>query len=396
MITGQDLVQWQLEVAAGNPLPLTQSEIPMSGHSFEARIYAENPRNNFLPDVGPLLHVSTPSTSTSVRLEEGFREGSNIEVYYDPLIAKLVVHGRDRTEALRFLRKALEEYHIVGVSTNVEFLRTLAGNGQFIAGNVETGFIQKYHGDLFPPRSEPNPETLAQAALHVALRDGPRAVPYSPWTSLGPLRFGGDTYERIITFKGEHSPPTNGDDAAAHSVVRVKFIRPEVYDIEVSNPANASKIFRSVAVSHLSSSALASTFDGRRLRSTIVSEKPPAASPTGEEKLHIFHEHSGERMTLVIPAPTWLQARSSELQAAQSQGGIRAPMPSLVVDVRVEIGQTVEAGQAVVILESMKTETVLRAAVAGTVNAINCKKGEMVEEGRELILIEAGVTADDN
>lgn len=114
----------------------------MLGHSFEARIYAENPRNNFLPDVGPLLHVSTPSTSASVRLEEGFREGSNVEVYYDPLIAKLVVHGRDRTEALRILRKALEEYHIVGVSTNVEFLRTLSGHNQFIEGNVETGFIQ--------------------------------------------------------------------------------------------------------------------------------------------------------------------------------------------------------------------------------------------------------------
>lgn len=127
-----------------------------------------------------------------------------------------------------------------------------------------------------------------------------------------------------------------------------------------------------------------------------MSEKPPATSLTGEEKLHVFHEHSGERTTLVVPAPAWLQARSSALQAAQSQGGIRAPMPSLVVDVRVEIGQTIDAGQAVVVLESMKTETVLRAAVAGTVKGINCKKGEMVEEGRELVLIEAVDNADNN
>ena len=120
MITRQDLVEWQLQVAAGNPLPLKQSEIPRIGHAFEARIYAENPRNNFLPDVGPLLHISTPSLSEAVRLEEGFKEGDAIEVYYDPLIAKLVVHGEDRTEALRILRKALEEYQVVGLSTNIE------------------------------------------------------------------------------------------------------------------------------------------------------------------------------------------------------------------------------------------------------------------------------------
>jgi 3-methylcrotonyl-CoA carboxylase alpha subunit len=182
MITGLDLVEWQLEVcfiestwiyallypkvAAGNPLPLSQSEIPMVGHAFEARIYAENPRNNFLPDSGRLLYVETPEPSTvfapplppslltskspdasqlhiapSVRLEQGFSAGAQIGVFYDPMIAKLVVHAEDRTAALRILRKALDEYKIVGVSTNIEFLRALAGHEAFIAGEVETGFI---------------------------------------------------------------------------------------------------------------------------------------------------------------------------------------------------------------------------------------------------------------
>ena len=147
----------------------------MVGHAFEARIYAENPRNNFLPDSGKLLYLSTPppthtfapiypsverSNSSSesplgpsesydpalqimpsLRIEEGFKEGALIGVFYDPMIAKVVVHGRDRTEALRMLRKALDEYHVVGVSTNVEFLRTLAGNESFIKAEVETGFI---------------------------------------------------------------------------------------------------------------------------------------------------------------------------------------------------------------------------------------------------------------
>ena len=174
MVTGLDLVEWQLEVAAGNPLPLTQGSIPLVGHAFEARIYAENPRNNFLPDSGTLLYLSTPEAThvfappldahripiaeggsgftpvhntaaaiaPSMRLEQGFEEGAQIGVFYDPMIAKLVVHGRDRTEALRLLRKALDEYHVVGVSTNVEFLRTLAGNRAFIDEEVETGFIQ--------------------------------------------------------------------------------------------------------------------------------------------------------------------------------------------------------------------------------------------------------------
>ena len=172
MITGLDLVEWQLEVrtmvaahylnsrfagqvAAGNPLPLTQSEIPMVGHAFEARIYAENPRNDFLPDSGRLVYLSTPvpthvfappasssvSTTPSVRVEQGFGTGAQIGVFYDPMIAKLVVHGADRTEALRALRVALEEYQVVGVSTNIAFLRALAGHPAFIAAEVDTGFI---------------------------------------------------------------------------------------------------------------------------------------------------------------------------------------------------------------------------------------------------------------
>lgn len=145
------------QVAAGNPLPLDQSSIPLVGHAFEARIYAENPRNQFLPDSGPLLYLSTPTPthifaptvpvgaaqeiSPSLRIEQGFNQGSQIGVFYDPMIAKVISHGRDRTEALRILRKALGEYHVVGVSTNVDFLKNLAGNQAFIDKELETGFI---------------------------------------------------------------------------------------------------------------------------------------------------------------------------------------------------------------------------------------------------------------
>ncbi|KAJ7361017.1 3-methylcrotonyl-CoA carboxylase [Mycena albidolilacea] len=399
MVTGLDLVEWQLEVAAGNPLPLAQSSIPLVGHAFEARIYAENPRNNFLPDSGPLLHLSTPTPThvfaspfppippssgasllsdltpsissldaaavlPSVRLEQGFGQGSQIGVFYDPMIAKLVVHGKDRTEALRLLRKALDEYHVVGVSTNVEFLRTLAGNEAFINEEVETGFIPKHFDELFPPIPSPSAELFAQAALFVVLRDHPIASPtmHSPWTSLVSRRFGGDVYERTITLQEENAAPG-------------------------SMPATIQLVSPTMLSSTLN--------DEYAARVTVVSQRPPAAvpatsAPNTMERIHVFR--GGAKTTLVVPSPKWLLALSEDILSA-AKGALRAPMPSLVVEVRVKLGDRVEKGQAVIVLESMKTETVLRSDVSGVVKAVGCKNGEMVEEGRDLVEIEEDVDA---
>ncbi|KIJ45948.1 hypothetical protein M422DRAFT_74953 [Sphaerobolus stellatus SS14] len=383
MITGQDLVEWQLEVAAGNPLPLKQSEIPLIGHAFEARIYAENPRNNFLPDVGPLLHISTPATNSAVRLEQGFEQGSNIEVYYDPMIAKLITHGRDRNEALRILRKALEEYQIVGVATNIEFLHSLASHPAFISGEVETGFISKHHAELFPDLSHIQPELYALAGLYAAMRDRPHTEPKStPWQSIGGKRFGGEQYERVIPFQSE-----SGD---VITTVRVIPISGGLYDIIVSMPTSEDT-FKNVEASLSDPATLCCVLNGATLQTTIVSQLPPPTPPTGSvsnataERLHIFHE--GRKTTILIPAPKWLQEKGKDVLKA-AKGGIRAPMPSLVVEVKVSPGDKVERGQAIVILESMKTETVLRADSAGVVKSVGCKNGEMVEEGKELVEIE--------
>ncbi|EDR15293.1 3-methylcrotonyl-CoA carboxylase, partial [Laccaria bicolor S238N-H82] len=365
MVTGLDLVEWQLEVASGNPLPLAQECIPLVGHAFEARIYAENPRNNFLPDSGSLLYLSTP-TPTHIfapPIEQGFTQGALIGVFYDPMIAKVVVHGRDRTEALRMLRKALDEYHVVGVSTNVEFLRTLAGNKSFINGEVETGFIPKHFDELFPPVEEPSPEILAQAALFVALRDHSSSIgsttQISPWTSLTSRRFGGDKYERVVTLQAENTTD--------------------------------QQVFSNVPATLSSPTTISTQLDANYSQTTIVSQSPPAAlpassSPNTMERLHVFSD--GHKTTLVLPSPNWLLSLGGDLLKA-TKGALKAPMPSLVVDVRVKLGDRVEKGQAIIVLESMKTETVLRADAAGVVKAVGCKNGEMVEEGRELVEIEA-------
>ncbi|KAF9469625.1 carbamoyl-phosphate synthase L chain, ATP binding domain-containing protein [Collybia nuda] len=420
MVTGLDLVEWQLEVAAGNTLPLAQASIPLVGHAFEARIYAENPRNNFLPDSGPLLYLSTPTPThifapefspvsktpgtlasdltpslsshdsttihPSLRIEQGFTQGSQIGVFYDPMIAKVVVHGKDRTEALRMLRKALDEYHVVGVSTNVEFLRTLAGNERFINQELETGFIPKHFNELFPPIEEPKPELLAQAALFVALRDHtdiPTTGTSSPWASLPSRRFGGDKYERIITLQTE---TTSTEPVTVH----VESTTPGHFDVTVKT-STSSHTFPSVPAQLISPTTVSTTLSSVFAKTTVVSQPPspsvPAStSPNTMERLRVFSE--GHKTTLVIPSPNWLISLGGDVLSA-AKGAIKAPMPSLVVEMRVKVGERVEEGQAVVVLESMKTETVLRANVAGVVKAIGCKNGEMVEEGKELVDIEA-------
>jgi len=367
------------QVAAGNPLPLTQAEIPRIGHAFEARIYAENPRNNCLPDVGPLVHIRTPAPNASLRLEEGFAEGSNIEVFYDPLIAKLVAHGRDRTEALRVLSKALAEYEVVGVSTNIEFLKTLAENENFIAADVDTGFINKHFDELFPVITDPPAEVLAQAALYVALRDQPMhdpTLPASPWATLAFRRFGGDAYERTLTFQAESA--ADGTPSVPCEV-KVKYNSPGVFDIAIKSPTTGLSAFSSVSASLRDPTTLSCTLASRKLQTSIV----PTTSATSE-RLHVFHD--GVKTTLLVPPPAWLLAASAEAQAVSK--GIRAPMPSVVVEVKVAIGDVVEKGQAVVVLESMKTETVLRADRAGKIVGVGCANGEMVEEGRELVILE--------
>uniref|UniRef100_A0A8D0D1E0 Methylcrotonoyl-CoA carboxylase subunit alpha, mitochondrial n=1 Tax=Sander lucioperca TaxID=283035 RepID=A0A8D0D1E0_SANLU len=165
MITGTDLVEWQLRVAAGERLPLLQDDIILRGHSFEARIYAEDPNNDFLPGAGPLLHLSTPSADQHTRIETGVREGDEVSAHYDPMIAKLVVWGEDRSAALKKLRYCLRQYNIVGLNTNIDFLLSLSGHPEFEAGNVTTSFIPQHYADLFPTPRTPSGETICQAAL---------------------------------------------------------------------------------------------------------------------------------------------------------------------------------------------------------------------------------------
>lgn len=230
----------------------------------------------------------------------------------------------------------------------------------------------------------PSAELLAQAALYVTLRDQPQisTKSASPWTTLSARRFGGDTYERLITLRIE-------DESVEPVTVHLKYLKDGLYDITVKNGKSEHK-FSSVPGQLISPTTLSTSLDSVSHRTTIVSQPPPPALPASDspntmERLHIFH--GGHKTTLVVPSPKWLLTLGGDVLNAQ-KGSLKAPMPSVVVQVRVAKGDKVKKGDPVVVLESMKTETVLRAPVAGTVKAVACQKGEMVEEGRELVSID--------
>ena len=189
MISGQDLVEWQLRVAAGEILPKTQDQLVLNGHAFEARIYAEDADNDFLPATGKLTLLKTPIESENVRIDTGVRQGDEVSVYYDPMIAKLIVWDENREKALQRLAKALSEYRINGVTTNIDFLYNLATSKPFVEADIDTGFIEKNNDLIFHNNEKPLANELPIAALFLVLSKENKAKqqaqksndPNSPW-----------------------------------------------------------------------------------------------------------------------------------------------------------------------------------------------------------------------
>ncbi|KAL1412689.1 hypothetical protein Q8F55_000436 [Vanrija albida] len=349
-VTGIDLVAWQLSVAAGNELPLSQADVPCIGHAFEARIYAERPEANFLPDAGRLIHTAAPRDAPH-RLDTGFREGDDVSSYYDPMIAKLIVHGRDRTEALALLRSALDQYQVVGPSTNVEFLRSVASHPDFVAGPVETNFIPEHHDELFPEKVTA-PEVLAQAALSIAHHEPGSGA----WGSLPGRRFSDESI-RTYTFD--------------EGVVQLSQREQGAYDISVTTGDKTTEL--QATASRTGPNELVTQFANGRAQATVIPHGP---------KLHLFTPEGSHV----------LRRRGAEVEAegadASSSDALTAPMPATVIDVKVAPGDTVTEGQVVAVLESMKMEINIRAGHDGKVAQVNVAKGQAVEEGALLVALE--------
>ena len=361
MITGLDLVEWQLRVAAGERLPLAQEEISIGGHAIEARIYAEDPERDFLPSIGTIAYLRTPQTSAAVRIDTGVREGDAISRFYDPMIAKLIVWDEDRPSALRRLKSALSDYRVVGVATNVAFLQRVVAHDAFVSARLDTGLIDRHRAALFPPPSPPSERVLALAALGelVRMREDATARasadPWSPWQQLDSWWLNSDEHALALCFEaggGEHS-------------VRVRM-RGEAVSLTVGERESVASVARA-------GDGLRVQLDGMEIAADVVAR--------GEDR-YVFCAGESYRMRLVDPL-----AHSGEEEP--HVGHLMAPMSGTVVAVLVKPGETVAKGAALLILEAMKMEHTISAPASGTVSAVNYRAGDQVSEGADLIDLDA-------
>jgi 3-methylcrotonyl-CoA carboxylase alpha subunit len=367
MITGLDLVEWQLIVAAGGALPRRQDDIAANGHAVEVRLYAENPEKNFMPQTGRLSHLRFPAPSPHIRVDTGIREGDSVSMFYDPMIAKIVAWDRDRAGALRRLRGALQTTEIAGLTTNLSFLAAIAAHPAFGAAALETGFIDIHAADILPESQPASGEILALAALaellDIAAQTTARAAqspdPHSPWHASDGWRLCG-AEETVLHFTD--SVVRNGP------VITIRAL-PESGGYRLAMPGGDILVRGAL------------NGDGSMLAEIGAARMTVTVLRDGDSRQIVMPGHS-HRLLRVDPAA--IAAR-----LAPSAGGrLTAPMPGRVIAIHAAAGDKVRAGQALVVLEAMKMEHVVVANTDGVVARLRCAAGDQVADGDELLTLE--------
>jgi 3-methylcrotonyl-CoA carboxylase alpha subunit len=359
MITGLDLVEWQLRVAAGEALPLEQEQVRCSGHAFEARLYAEDPAKGFLPATGRIHHLRWPTADAKTRIDTGIRPGDEISVHYDPMLAKLIVWGEDRAIALRRFQAALAGCQVAGVANNIAFLARVAGHPAFAAGEIDTHFIERHAEALLPPAAPASDRVLALATLGELLHraEAARTVaarsadPWSPWHLTTGWRLNLEGYD-VLRFR---------DGATLHAIT--VHYRGDGYRLDLPGGPVSARGTLSAA------GDLRADLDGRQTNATILRD---------ESAVTVFIEGAAHRLVLHDPLA----------QAAKAEAGparLAAPMPGKVIQVAVKAGDKVKRGAALIVLEAMKMEHSIAAPADGTVAKVHYRVGDLVEEGAELL-----------
>jgi 3-methylcrotonyl-CoA carboxylase alpha subunit len=382
MIVQKDLVQWQLHVAAGFPLPVrAQEDVTAHGHALELRVYAENPNNNFLPCTGKLTHLSAPALAPDVRVETGVRQGDDVSIFYDPMISKLVTWGPDREQCLRRMLTALEDYQIVGPPTNLQFARRVIEHPAFAEGGVTTKFIATYQDELVPPVTAPAPEVTALAVFSQLLAEQSAAAAAGategPWArTAASFRINDDAPARKVAL--EISGQGTGDKkAVVNMLVREPRHAPAplgkrpALAVEVSLDGGAS--FIAVRGGVAADGKIVAHVGDKMLQANAVVD-------AATNEIHVFSNH-GAHHTFRLP----VKAYGSSLAAGS---GAVAPMAGKIVKVSVKAGDVVAQGQPLVIMEAMKMEHILRASEAGKVKAVLFGTGDFVEGGKPVVVFE--------
>ena len=357
-ITGLDLVAWQIRVARGEPLPITQDQVPLTGHAIEVRLYAEDPDNDFLPATGTLDLYRESATGPGRRVDSGVTEGDTVSPFYDPMLGKLIAWGENREEARLRLLAMLDETCVGGVRTNLAFLRRVIGHPAFAAAELDTGFIPRHETDLMRAPGE-LPDAFWQLAAGLFVQTEPAKIRaddlHSPWAKRDGLRFGMPAQTSVHLMCCGESRQVRVGAASGRSEGDASFLARE------ADSASPTEAFAS------------------KLAPTGVMRRPKAIRQGGT----LYLEWNGELQAVTAFDPI------AEVEAShQHHGGLTAPMNGSIVRVLVEAGQTVEAGTTLVVLEAMKMEHSIRAAEAGVVKAVYCTEGEMISEGTTLVELE--------
>ncbi|WP_287598588.1 acetyl-CoA carboxylase biotin carboxylase subunit [Thermomonas sp.] len=360
-VTGLDLVEWQLRIAAGQPLPLRQQDIVQRGHAIEVRLYAEDPDAGFLPGSGTLQTLHLPAPSAHVRIDSGVVEGDNVTIFYDPMIAKLIVHDSDRPRALARLREALAQCVIRGPKSNVGFLERLIRHPAVVEARIDTGYLDRHLDEFLAPPREDAALLLAAATLQLLLQEGAArdaaaqaSDPSSPWASADGWRLGHAGTRRLAFGNGERIELTAHGHGGEYRIER----------------DGASHL---VSGARLDGDALTLRLDGgmRRFR----------AMADGDDVL----VHDGDARLRLRIEPMYRSLAGADTSA---ESRIRAPMPGRVVLVQAAAGDAVQAGDVVLVLEAMKMELALRAPRDGVLAEIRAQAGEFVEADAVLATLE--------
>jgi len=363
MITGLDLVEWQLRVACGEPLPLAQEQIALRGHALEARIYAEDPDKGFLPSTGRLIHLAPPAESLNVRIDTGVEQGDEITPHYDPMIAKLIVwdgsYENARERALARMLQSLAQYRVVGVSSNVDFLSRLVACPAFANADLDTGLIEREKDFLFPTEAGAPAEVFLVAALAELLREESAARsaaagdrdPHSPWHLRDGWRLNA-SHQRPLLFRF-------GD---IEKTIAVGYARGE-YELTLDGIATTARGERT------GNGTLRVELGGMRLAATVVASG---------EKRHVFLH--GRAWQLACVDPLYHAG-----EGVGEGGGLVAPMPGKVIALIAQPGSEIDKGAPLLILEAMKMEHTIAAPAKGRLKAFRFGVGDSVDEGAELV-----------
>ena len=359
-ITGLDLVEWQFRVAAGEPLPLKQAQLKIHGHAIEARICAENPDKQFLPATGTLQVYRQPACTRferadgGVRIDDGVRQGDAISPYYDSMVAKLIVHGDTRADALARMDQALGEFHIVGLQTNVQFLRHVVASASFAKADLDTALIQREAAVLFEQEKIGAPLAMAGAIAFTLQQEKAleTADPFSRrdgWRSHGPV-------SRSFEFEF-HGQPHKAQLTYQHDGSLQLALDGQLLSLHIEPAADGLLV----------------TLNGQRAHLQVYR--------LGEQ-VHLFSAGGATQITVID-----LLAHAGE--ALHEAGRLTAPMPGKVLSFAVKAGDKVSRGQALAIMEAMKMEHTIAAPADGVVAEILYAPGDQVQEGAELLRLQA-------